>query len=245
MSTGGESAAVSSIEKYRKGDLKDPEYDMGDPLDVAIFAALQAYVDLLERLDLARPRDKREANLYEYQDTSNLNLRQPGFLEAELRRLKRWNRGEEVLEPEDRIEPARLLLEAFFSPARNLTGKLVPWGYGEYHVDRPLWEAGEEMLEGKREAEDGNGLLGLSQWDAAHHFRMLLAPLYAMLIRSLDGLITQAEVARRLDLTPRGVALRISRGEMRQVRVGGTVLIPEADVRDAGGKRSRTVGLGT
>ena len=146
---------VSSVEMYRKGQLKSPPYDMADPLEVAIFGALQAYVDLLERLDIARQDDKREVNLYDYEDTRVLNLRAPGFLEAELFKLKDWSDGELELVQEDRFAAATSLLEAFFSPAKNLAGKLVPWGYGDYQVDRPLWEAGEEILEGEREQGGG------------------------------------------------------------------------------------------
>lgn len=225
---------VSSVELYRDGLLGSPKYDMTDPLDVAIFAAMQGYVDLLERLDLARrqkgERKQEEANLYEYEDVTDLNLRPAGFLEDAALKLRAWNGGELDLGPEDLFETARALLEAFFAPARNLQNRLVPWGYGDYHVDRTLWEAGEEILSGEREAGDGDGLLDLAQWDAAHHFRALLAPFYAILIRALGGLITQSEAARRLDLTARAVAVRISRGEMRHVRIGGSVLIPEADV---------------
>lgn len=224
----------SSIELYRDGLLDRPEYDMADPLDVAIFAAMQGYVDLLERLDLARrqkeQRKRKETNLYKYEDIMDLNLRPAGFLERAAFELKAWNSGKVDLNPEDRFETARSLLEAFFSPARNLQGRLVPWGYGDYHVDRTLWEAGEEILSGEREAGSGSELLDLSQWDAAHHFRGLLGPFYALLIRALGGLITQSEAARRLDLTARAVAVRISRGEIRYVRIGGSVLIPEADV---------------
>ncbi len=240
---------VSTIELYRHGLLSSPAYDMGDPLDVAIFAALQSYVDLLERLDVARrqkdKKKRKEANLYQHKDILDLNLRSAGFLEDGALKLKAWNKGELDLGPEDRFETARSLLEAFFSPARNLQGKLVPWGYGDYYVDRTLWEAGEEILEGERETDDAGGLLELAQWDTAHHFRILLAPFYALLIRALGGLITQSEAARRLDLTARGVATRVGRGEMRHVRIGGSVLIPEADVGVNEEERLRTTGRET
>jgi len=207
---------------------------MTDPLDIAIFAAMQGYVDLLERLDVARRQKGEEkseaANLYRHEDITDLNLRPAGFLEDAAFRLKKWNSGGLDLGSEDLFETARSLLDAFFSPARNLRGRLVPWGYGDYHVDRTLWEAGEEILTGERKVGGGDGLLELAQWDAAHHFRALLAPFYALLIRALGGLITQAEVARRLDLTPRAVAVRVNRGEMRHLRIGGSVLIPESDV---------------
>ena len=243
---------VSRVELYRRGELEDFPYEMSVPLDVAIWSAMQAYVDLLERLDLAAREEKaargeemRVNSVYQYRDTSVLNLRSPGFLETELLNLREWNSGKLVLEPKDRYETASHLLEAFFSPARNLSGRLVPWGYGEYHVDRTLWETGEEILEGKRETGVGGGLLKLPQWDAAHHFRTQLAPLYAMLIRSLGGLVSQAEVARRLGLSPRGIALRITRGEMRHIRVGGSVLVPEEDVEMLGGERPGLKGRAT
>lgn len=225
---------VSSVELYRDGLLGSPQYDMTDPLDIAIFVAMQGYIDLLERLDVERrqkeEKKRKEANLYEYKDITDLNLRPAGFLEDAALRLKEWNSGGLDLGPEDRFETARSLLEAFFSPARNLQGRLVPWGYGDHHVDRTLWEAGEEILSGERETGGGDGLLYLSQWDAAHHFRTLMAPFYALLIRALGDLITQAEAARRLNLTARAVAVRVNRGEMRHVRIGGSVLIPEGDV---------------
>lgn len=224
---------LCSVEIYRRGDLERPPYDMSDALDVAIWCALQEYVDYLERLDLERDLEERKVkNLYAYRDTRVLNLRPPGFVESEMLELRAWNRGEKDIDPDELHQVARRVLEAFFAPARSLSGKLVPWGRGEYHVDRVLWEAGEEHLEKSEDGADGSaGLLGVGQWDSPHHITPRLAPLYALLIKSLGGLVSQAEAARRLNLTSRGVALRIERGEMEHIRVGGSVFIPEKDVR--------------
>lgn len=219
----------SSVERYRRGELEESLYDLSDPLDRSIWYALQAYVDYLETLDLERDTSAREdSNVYGRFGTKRLTARSPFLLEVTIRRLRAWERGEEPMGAKDLYDAARKVLEALFSPARNLRGEAVAWGEGEYGVARVLWDAGEEDA---KAAERRPKPLTL----VAHEPPLLVperaAPLFGLLCKSVGELVTQSEAARRLNLTPAGVALRIERGEMEHLRVGGSVMIPEWDVR--------------
>jgi excisionase family DNA binding protein len=225
--------ALSSLELYRRGELEEVPYDLSDPLDRAIWSALQCYVDYLELLDVERdPAARKERNVYGKLGTRTVSARAPYLLEVHMNELRSWERGRADMGRGELYETALRVLEALFAPAKSLSGVAIPWGQGEYGVPRLFWEAGEKELEGPENVGDDEltTLTGVAQ-EAPLRVPERLAPLFGLILRALGPMVSQAEAARRLNLTPRGVALRIERSEMRHIRVGGSVLIPEEDVK--------------
>lgn len=243
MKLGSSRHDLSSVELYRRGDLKELPYELSEPLDLSIWCALQSYVDYLELLDLERgPGQREEANIYGRTDLRKLNLREPSILEMYLLELRSWGRGEKAMSPEGRYQTALNVMEALFTPARDLPGRLVHWGEGSYTVSRLLWETGEEALEEGLEVgaeEESERPLSSIAEEVPLLFSERLAPLFGLLLKAMGKMVSQSEAARRLNLTPRGVALRIERGEMRNLRVGSHVLIPEEDVKAPKEERAR------
>jgi hypothetical protein len=153
--------------------------------------------------------------------------------------LRDAERGTRPMTARGRFETALLVLEGLSAPAQEMLGTAPNWGEGDHSAPRNFWEAGERSLE---ELEDGGGGRASPEggpWPASLTrvvqeppllFPERLAPLFGLIQRSLGGLVTQSEAARRLEMTPTGVALRIERGEMRRIRVNGKVLVPEGDL---------------
>ena len=230
----------SSVELYRRGHemRRFPHrYDFSDPLDRAIWSALQMYVDYLETADLESQEPK---NVYGKQiGTRTISPRTPRDLEDRMVELRDAERGKEEMTAKGRFETALLVLEGLFAPAQEMSGTAPNWGDGGHGAPRNCWEAGERSLE---ELEDDGGQAVRPEggpWPAMLTrvvqerpllFPERVAPLFGLIRRSLGGLVSQSEAARMLDMTPTGIALRIERGEIRRIRVNGKVLVPEADL---------------
>lgn len=246
---------LSSVERYRLGQLEENPYDLSDPLDRAIWTALQIYVDTLETGDLEeRELGERESSVYASGAArSTITQREPARFEAYMIDLRDAERGRKPeMTAENRQLTALRILEALFAPAKQLTGRPMRWREGEYNVKAEVWEEGEGYLDGLADGHQGTGEyegvqnvgeMEDSRWPAiltrvVHEPAYLLperiAPLMALIIKNLGGLVSQSEAARRLGLTPRGVALRLQRGQMKHVvRVGQHVFLREADVEAA------------
>ena len=246
---------LSSVERYRLGELEEFHYDLSDPLDRAIWSALQIYVDYLETVDLEeRSVGEREPNVYASDVArATVSQREPARFEAYMTDLRDAERGEVSMGEENRYLTALRILEAIFAPTKQLTGRPMRWRQGEYHIKREVWEEGdrylEDLLDELREAgieeADGGGawppILTRVAHEPAYYLPERIAPLFALIIKSLGGLVSQSEAARRLGLTPRGVALRIQRGELKHVvRVGQNVFVREEDVEAVESESERT-----
>ena len=250
---------LSSVESYRRGTLTEWKYDLADPLDLAIWTALQAYVDYLETIELETNVPKpvarldRKDTIYGSHGTGRFTLRAPRQLEELMLELRDAERSKgEGMSDEERVKTARRILEGLSQPAQNLSGETLDYGDDEYRVRRNFWEDGARLLEELGEetansdkvSEPGNG----GPWprrltqvanDPPLLFPERVAPLYGLLERSLGRLVSQSDAARRLGLTPRGMALRIEREGIQRVRVGQYVFIPEEAVEAAEGRRER------
>ena len=229
----------SSVELYRRGAgvRRFPHrYDFLDPLDRAIWSALQMYLDYLETADV---EGEEPENVYGKMGTRKISPRTPRDLEERMVELRDAERGTRKMTPKGRFETALLVLEGLFAPAQEMSGTAPNWGDGEHGASRGCWEAGERSLE---ELEDGGGQAIRPEggpWPASLTrvvqerplvFPERVAPLFGLIQRSLRDLVSQSEAARMLDMTPTGIALRIERGEIRRIRVNGKVLVPEADL---------------
>lgn len=237
MGSRGRGRAYSSVETYRRLKPEDPPYelpyDLADPLDRAIWYALQTYIDYLEMLDLERePQARKEPNVYGRHGTGELTARSPFILEKYIKDLRSWGKGEKVLTVEGRHQAALHVLEALFAPARNLAGEAVVWGEGEYAVPRVLWDAGRE----EQEEDVGGPLPPFVAQEPPLLVPERAAPIFQLLEKALGGLVSQSEAARRLNLTPRGVSKRLQRGGLKHVRVGGSVMVLEEDERVPAGE---------
>lgn len=202
---------MSSVERYRRGEIREAPYDLSDPFGRAIWRALSLYVDHLE-MEAAR----HGKNLYEMSgaEVVKLRFRQPWELEESLRDLWKVARGTGRMDPGELYETAQSVAEALFAPKDA----------GFYRIPPEFWElGGRDLGEG---AEEGRAPLVFEETD--------LAPLSHMLRVGLGELVSQAEAARRLGVAERTVGYRIERGEMRAVRVGRSVLVPVESLPDAG-----------
>ena len=250
---------LSSVEGYRRGTLTEWRYDLTDPLDLAVWTALQAYVDYLETIDLetnarkpgilSAPKD----TIYGSYGTGRLTVRSPKDLEDDMLELRDAERGRgKGMDGEERFKAALRILEGLSLPAQNLSGEALDYGDEEYRVRRNFWEDGARVLgeldeetvdsDGASEAKDGGPWprrLARVANDPPLLFPERVAPLYGLLERSLGRLVSQSDAARRLGLTPRGMALRIEREGIPRVRVAQYVFIPEGAVEAAEGQRER------
>lgn len=251
---------LSSVELYREGRLTQWGYDLADPLDLAIWTALQTYVDYLETIDLeTNPpepgvRRGKEDTIYGSRGTGRLTVRAPRDLEddmLELRDAERGNGG--GMKEEERFGAALRILEGLSLPAQDPSGRTLDHGDEEYRVRRNFWEDGARAL-GELDQEDaavddeGSEPRKSGPWprrlarvasDPPLMFPERVAPLYGLLEKNLGRLVSQSEAARRLELTPRGMALRIEREGIQRVRVGQYVFITEEAVEAAEGQRER------
>lgn len=246
---------LSSVERYRLGRLQENPYDLADPVDRAIWTALQIYVDALETGDLEeRELGEREANVYA-SDAARATIaqREPARFEAYMTDLRDAERGwKPEMTAENRQLTARRILEALFAPTKQLTGRPMRWREGEYNVKADVWQEGEgylgDLADERREAGEGEELDNMGEGEGGHWPSILtrmvyeptyllperIAPLMALVIKNLGRLVSQSEAARRLGLTPRGVALRLQRGQVKHVvRVGQHVFLREVDVEAA------------
>lgn len=243
---------LSSVEHYRRGTLTEWRYELADPLDLAIWTALQAYVDYTETIDLeanlpepVARLDKKET-IYGSHGTGRFILRVPLELEELMLELRDAERGKgKAMSKEERFETALRILEGLSLPAQNLSGETLDYGDEEFRVRRNFWENGARVLEEldeKTATHDEDFEAGKGPWprrlarvanDPPLLFPERVAPLYGLLERSLGRLVSQSDAARRLGLTPRGMALRIEREGIQRVRVGQYVFIPEEAVEEA------------
>lgn len=259
---------LSSVELYYSGQLTRGcwPYDLSDPLDRAIWTALHAYVGYLANIDLEPAGDletNAEKGLEERPYTYG-----PGNLRAVTRRLPREienlilelrdaERGKTPLPKDRRFRKASRVLEGLSAPAQELSGRRVEWGAEEYSARRNFWEEGEKALKELEEGplddrtaksgDEGPWPKSLTRVALEHPllFPERVAPLFGLLERSMGELISQSDAARRLGLTPRGVTLRIERGEMRRVRVGQYVFVPAEDVEASEELAGRRAGSGS
>lgn len=251
---------LSSVERYRRGDLTEWDYDLADPLDLAIWTALQAYVDYLETIDLETSspepdvRRGREDTIYGSRGTGRIALRAPRDLEDDMLELRDAERGKgEGMGDDERFGTALRILEGLSLPVQHPSGRTLDYGDEEYRVRRNFWEDGARVLEEldeetatrdeQFEPREGGGpwprRLAPVASDPPLFFPERVAPLYGLLERSLGRLVSQSDAARRLGLTPRGMALRIEREGIQRVRVGQYVFIPEEAVEAAEEQRER------
>lgn len=250
---------LSSVERYRTGNLAEWQYDLADPLDLAIWTALQAYVDYLETIDLetnvpeSEVRRGKEDTVYGSSGTGRLTLRAPRDLEELMLELRDAERGKgKTMSNEERFGTALRILEGLSLPAQDPSGRPLRYGEKEHRVRRNFWEDGARVLgeldedTAIRDEDFGPGHGGpwprtLTRVANDHPllFPERIAPLYGLLERSLGRLVSQSEAARRLSLTPRGMALRIDREGIQRVRVGQYVFIPEEVVEEAEKQRER------
>lgn len=118
---------------------------------------------------------------------------------------------------------------------RSVARTLYRWdGKAEFFLPPGVWEQGAGEPQAPPPAPSAPADLSAA-----------LAPL-ARMIRvgyetAVGGMVHQSEAARRLGITPRGVALRLQRGVLRHVKVGERVLIP---VEDVGAERAVSLGRG-
>ena len=248
---------LSSVERYRRGNLTEWDYDMADPLDLAIWTALQAYVDYLETIDLETNGPKPEASLgkkdtiYGSHGAGRLTLRAPRELEELMLELRNDERKGEGMNDEERFGTALRILEGLSLPAQDPSGRTLDHGDEEYRVRRNFWEDGARVLGGLEDlaVDDADSeprksgpwprRLARVASDPPLMFPERVAPLYGLLEKSLGRLVSQSAAARRLELTPRGMALRIEREGIQRIRVGQYVFIPESAVEAAEEQRER------
>ena len=235
------------------------KYDLADPLDLAIWSALQAYVDYLETIELETNLPRPEVltspkdTIYGSCGTGRLTVRAPRDLEEDMLELRDAERGKgEAMSDEERFGMAQRILEGLSLAAQNLSGETLDYGDEEYRARRNYWEDGARMLEELDEQivthDEEPEQKDSGPWPrrlvrvANEHplfFPERVAPLYGLLERNLGRLVSQSEAARRLGLTPRGMALRIEREGIRRIRVGQYVFIPEEAVEAAELQRER------
>ena len=178
--------------------------------------------------------------IYEVGGTEPLTVRSPGELEGYMLRLRNAEVGESDSRGSDeRFSTALRVLEGLSLPIWDSSGRRLGYGDGDYRIRRNLWGAGELLLEKSRGPNLVPGFRGKITPSKSPPLLMpeRVAPLFALLVRSLGRLVSQSEAARRAGLTPRGMALRIQREGIQRVRVGQYVFIREDDVE-------RLMGLG-
>lgn len=167
--------------------------------------------------------------------------------------LRDAERGEgEAMSDEERFGTALRILEGLSLPAQDLSGRTLDHGDEEYRVRRNFWEDGvrvlgeldEDTAIHDEDFESGEGgswpqrLVRVAN-EPPLLFPERVAPLYGLLKKNLGKLVSQSDAARRLNLTPRGMALRIEREGIQRVRVGQYVFIPEKKVEEAEKQRER------
>lgn len=226
---------LCSVELHRRERLEYLNYDLSDPLDLAIWTAVQTYVAYLETADLEAAADEPggvrvgRSTIYDAGGVESLTLRPPFELENFMLRLRDEGVGEtEAMGDDERFSTALRVLECLSLPTRDSSGKLLGYGDGEYRVQRNFFDAGEKLL------TDSPGEKAAVSTEPPVYFPERVAPLYALLVRRLGPLVSQSEAARRIGITPRGMALRIGRKGIRQVRVGQYVFIREQDLDRVG-----------
>lgn len=194
-------------------------YDVEDPYDRAILSAMQLYEDYAEMRALGDVRTGG-GGAVRGEDPRRISPRE---LEGKLISLRDVVRDGETMDPEE--------LEG---TVREVARALYAWdGEAEFCLPRGVWEGGAEdpVSHAPQHAPaDLSGALALLG-------RMIRVSYET----SVGGTVHQSEAARRLGLTPRGVNLRIRRGLLRHIKVGGRVLIP---ARDVGSERVVSRGTG-
>jgi hypothetical protein len=209
------------VELLRRRRPSKRSYDLSDPLDRAAFRCLQVYVSCEETLGLlaGAPRPEGAPQLV------FPAWRSPASLEDQIRHLAAWHRAELSLPPPDRWRLAVGALRAMFAAP----------GAGpddEFAVFPGFFDAGKDY------DPPPGPLAPVATESPADLFWDGLAPVSALIREGLGPLVNQSEAARRLGLTPRGVALRIEAKDIRRVRVGRRVLVPVADLRRDAKKRT-------
>jgi hypothetical protein len=211
----------STVEQYRSGEILEVPYDLSDPLERAIWTALQLYVDHLERRAIlaAEGFDRPEvwAALHPYVDRprSEDYFGFPGSsdaweLEEYLKELREAAHSTSSMNPTDLYEAARAATRALFTPEDG----------GTCSIPRAFWGAdGQRVPERVPEEAETPVLL-------AH----TLMPLADMLRAALGEHVPLVEAAQRLSLAPRAVESRVAQGRLRAIRVGEDLLVSVADL---------------
>jgi hypothetical protein len=211
----------STVELYRSGEILEVPYDLSDPLQRAIWTALQLYVDHLERRAIlaAEEFDRPEvwAALHPYVDHPDseaylalLGSRRAWELEEYLKDLKEAMRGVGPMDSAELYDAARRVLEIIFASEEA----------GGYSVPREFWEASDE------EAPEG----APQRAETPVRLAPTLMPLASMLRAALGEHVRLAEAAQRLSLSPQAVESRIAEGRLRAIPVDASFLVSTADL---------------
>ncbi len=217
--------AISGVERYRRGL---PWEDLGTieaSDERAIFCATQLYVDYLERLALLR---YKPTTIYEMEDweLSGLRYWTPGEFEKNLRTLRDAAEGHAPLDAEERYALGSRLVEALFAPghlepsrmrSERLSGPIPSWTSS---IPRYFWEAGTYP---RREGVEAPG-----------NPARTLAPVARWLRWAFGELVRASEAARRIGISHEGVRVGVRDGRLRALHIGGSLMIPEADVNGYG-----------
>ncbi len=238
---------VSVVERYRageaNGELRMRLSDMEG--ERAIFCALQIYLNEVERAAIWRWED---VSIYEMEPWQQSVVAKPTPYELEVKLRALWglvqdpgvdtgfpsigdparepagthngNRsaGHEALPTPGSYALAEEVCEALFATRRRGFGNAGGASY-PYVIPRDLWSHDEGRRARRRDA-------------VATPVNPIpdLVPVARWLKSAFGELVSQAEASRRLGLTEVGVRARVQEGRLRSVRVGGSVMIPVADL---------------
>ncbi len=210
----------SSIERYRRGELQVPPYDLRQPMDNAIWTILQFYVDFLERAHLRGLGDmegESAANIYQDRvDVSRLRLPAAWQLEEHLNRLRALE-SDPGASPVERMWEGQFVIEALFAAGGGKPTVLPP--------DFLAWveSTPKPLLE--------DGPLSLDQPLA------MIAQLIAF--SGFGKLISQADAARRLGVTSTTIKMwsRIRATRLPELRIGRGVFVSESRVEELKAER--------
>ena len=218
---------LSSLELYRSGRVVLPDYDLGDPYELAVFRAVRDHVDAREEARIRSeipPQDELDARGFpsEREPAPAPPRPSPAELERALLALLSYFKG--ISPPPEGDE--------LFARAKTAAAMLFPGRYaGEPVIPKRFWEAGDSferaVREGPRE-ETG----AAAEEVAGKHGE--LAPLSAVLRWAFGELVTQSEGARILDITDKALKDTLHSRNLPFVRVGFNVMISKEPVERAG-----------
>jgi hypothetical protein len=222
-----------TVALYRSGRLDNHTYDLSDPLDCALFCALQRYVSRLEPVE---SEEEPPAGGY-----GRLALRLPAVLEEHLLLLRAWDRGEAEPGGEVVYWLAHAVLEALFSPPRSEAG----WGRSEFTVPREFWESGEPRRGADYEPPQTGGRVAGPL--SAVAYPRLYAPLARLLRRAVGSVLDLRDAAWLLDRDPRELARMVREREVGGLRIGEDFVVSEREVErqlreGQGGYRGYSIG---
>ena len=216
---------ISGVERYRMGLPWDDLGIVEDLNERAIFRATQLYVDYLETLALLR---YKPITIYEMEDweLSGLRYWTPAEFENKLRALRDAAEGRAPLDADERYALGSGLVEALFAPNQLAPDRAYSEPRSEpipswtSSIPRYIWEAGTYP---RRESVEAPG-----------NPARTLAPVARWLRWAFGELVKASEAARRIGITHEGVRVRVRDGKLRALHIGGSLLIPEADLNTDG-----------